>query len=63
MRLTDYEDAYVMKADDYNTKNLYGGGRDSGAFRDELPVLWIAAVCAWKAIRLSKIPGQKMSCI
>lgn len=29
-------------------KNLYGGGGDSGAFRDELPVLWIAAVCAWK---------------
>lgn len=29
-------------------KNLYGGGGDSGAFRDELPVLWITAVCAWK---------------
>lgn len=43
-------------------KNLYGGGGDSGAFRDELPVLWITAVVLGSDTFI-KDTGTKMSCI
>ena len=46
--IDSYEGACDVEADDYTQKTYTVVAENSGAFRDELPVLWIAAVCAWK---------------
>lgn len=58
----DYEDAYVMKADDYTQKTYTVVAEILVPSAMSCRYYGSRSLCL-EAIRLSKIPGQKMSCI